>query len=336
MAVRVAAKRFFLASDWQHLHGGARPEVFRRAGSKVQAAARAEFWPAVRQQQEQSSKGEVALGGQEARLIVLSHGFMGGRRIQLTPFTYFRGIAAHLESSGFDVLITEVPATAKVSVRAEALCEQIAGWEKRGEGQRVTVLAHSMGGLDSRYAISRLGGDALVSSLLTVATPHHGSHVADFAMKCADGLHVCNMVQKLPVRLLSDAPGGGRCLTTAAMKEFNREVPNKDQVSYLSVGGHRGTGLRTSPELLATYLYLYSKEGPNDGLVSLRASRWGCYVGTLDMDHLHQINFPLPHRWVTGAPSYKDVLATWRWLAEVATSGAKVSKDSSTSPPRHD
>lgn len=40
---------------------------------------------------------------------------------------------------------------------------------------RVDVVAHSMGGLASRYYALKLGGDRTIRRLVTIATPHHGT-----------------------------------------------------------------------------------------------------------------------------------------------------------------
>eukprot|EP00928_Gymnodinium_smaydae_P022990 TRINITY_DN19141_c0_g1_i1.p1 TRINITY_DN19141_c0_g1~~TRINITY_DN19141_c0_g1_i1.p1 ORF type:complete len:348 (-),score=79.26 TRINITY_DN19141_c0_g1_i1:116-1159(-) len=262
-----------------------------------------------------ASSASKAAPAEDAKLpIVLAHGFFGGRCIPGSPIEYFRGIGADLSAAGHEVLLTEVPPTAHVSVRAEALLEQIQGWEAR-RGRRVAVLAHSMGGLDARFAASRLGGSSLLRTLLSISTPHRGSPVADALLRSGDALGLTSLLRTLPVSLLADLPTGGGCLCTEAAAEFNAQVPDAEGVRYLSVGGDRGSALRTSPELIPTHAYVSAQEGPNDGLVSVRSARWGIYLGTLDMDHLHQMNFPLPHRWLSGAPSYAEVLRTYRRLA---------------------
>lgn len=255
----------------------------------------------------------------EPKLLVLAHGFWGGRRIHWTPFDYWRGIVVDLESAGYEVLVAEVPPTSTVAERADSLAEQIASWDKRA-GRPVAVLGHSMGGLDVRYAISKLGAGSMIHTCMTVASPHRGSSVADLLMRQADRFELSRLVEELPIKFLADMPGGARCLTVEASEEFNRQVLDVDGVRYLSMGGSRGSVLRTSPELAAFYLYLENREGPNDGLVSVKSATWGEYVATLDMDHFHQVNFPLPHRWLSGAPSYQDVVASYRWVADLATS----------------
>jgi len=48
------------------------------------------------------------------------------------------------------------------------------------DGDGVTILAHSMGGLASRYYIEGLGGEEYVDSVVTLGTPHQGSLLATF------------------------------------------------------------------------------------------------------------------------------------------------------------
>src|SRR5436190_277798 len=48
---------------------------------------------------------------------------------------------------------------------------------------KVIIIAHSMGGLDARYMISRLGMADRVAALVTLSTPHHGSPYADWCLK---------------------------------------------------------------------------------------------------------------------------------------------------------
>jgi len=45
------------------------------------------------------------------------------------------------------------------------------------EGARVTIIAHSMGGLVARVALRSLGSD-VIKHIITLATPHHGTAIA--------------------------------------------------------------------------------------------------------------------------------------------------------------
>lgn len=48
-------------------------------------------------------------------------------------------------------------------------------------GERVNIVGHSMGGIDSRWYIEQNGGEEYVDTLVTLATPHHGTLTSRFA-----------------------------------------------------------------------------------------------------------------------------------------------------------
>ena len=58
--------------------------------------------------------------------------------------------------------------------------------------EKVNIIAHSKGGLDSRYAISILGMDKYTASLTTISTPHRGCILL---IKCAGCLK--NYIEEL-------------------------------------------------------------------------------------------------------------------------------------------
>src|SRR5438132_10757919 len=95
--------------------------------------------------------------------VVLAHGFLGFDHLALgaNRHAYFRGVAAQLEKMGVKVYSPRVPPAAAIATRAERLAELI----RALPDERVNIVAHSMGGLDARYAISRLGLADRVASL---------------------------------------------------------------------------------------------------------------------------------------------------------------------------
>jgi triacylglycerol lipase len=63
-------------------------------------------------------------------------------------------------------------------VYAEEVCDQVKEvWMAEGF-QEVDVIGHSMGGLDARYCVERLGGDKYVDDVVTMGTPHQGTYAA--------------------------------------------------------------------------------------------------------------------------------------------------------------
>src|SRR5262245_4428914 len=119
--------------------------------------------------------------------IVLHHGFLGvGFRAGPVDLSYFRGIDRALTSAGYPLIVSRVHPTAGIETRARQLKEIILRQMEilgRPRGERVVVVAHSMGGLDARYMITRLGMSDHVKALLTVSTPHRGTAYADWCVR---------------------------------------------------------------------------------------------------------------------------------------------------------
>src|SRR5262245_29941428 len=115
--------------------------------------------------------------------IVLVHGLLGYDEIRfagLTFFEYFTGITSHLRSSGNRVLVPRMSPTRGVAERAEQLKQFL---DRELPAKPVHLIAHSMGGLDSRYLITHLGMAERVRSLTTIGTPHRGSPFADWGIR---------------------------------------------------------------------------------------------------------------------------------------------------------
>src|SRR5580692_9842199 len=107
--------------------------------------------------------------------IVLVHGLLGFDRVGLGRFEfkrYFPGIEEQLEGAGHVVRVARLSRTRGVVARALELRRFI---RLQFPGQRVHLFAHSMGGLDARWMISKLDVADQVLSLTTIGTPHRGS-----------------------------------------------------------------------------------------------------------------------------------------------------------------
>ena len=208
--------------------------------------------------------------------VVLAHGFLGFD--QLAGRAYFRGIEERLAKTGARVYTPRVPPAASVAVRAQRLAELVRALPER----RVNIVAHSMGGLDARYAIAQLGLSDKVASLTTIATPHLGTPLADVGSKLL-GRFVRMLGRFFDLRAFVD-------LTTAQMEQFNRLNPNAPGVAYGSIVARSGQ-LRTHPLLWATHRYLSKRAGPNDGVVPAASQPWGDVLREIDADHWAQIGW---------------------------------------------
>lgn len=114
--------------------------------------------------------GDVVAAGTP---ILLVHGMGDNRSI----FTLLRRA---LRRRGFGRVITlnYSPFTQDVraaAARLERLVERTC--EETGY-ERVHVIGHSLGGVVARYYVQRMGGDARVHTLVTLGSPHSGTHAA--------------------------------------------------------------------------------------------------------------------------------------------------------------
>jgi triacylglycerol lipase len=216
--------------------------------------------------------------------IVLVHGLFGFDRIGIpgARFDYWRGIVKHLDSLGCHVHAVRLPPAASVPARAKQLVAAIDALPHA----RIDLIAHSMGGLDARYAISHLGLSSRVRSLVTVGTPHRGSPIADLVARGALK-HARSLVRAIGIPLEAID-----WLTTDGLAKFNHETPDVPGVRYACVVGglHRPDAAVPLP-LTAAHAYLKKVAGPNDGLVPISSQYWGETLAEIEADHFAQIGW---------------------------------------------
>ncbi|MFO0843348.1 MAG: hypothetical protein U0797_13275 [Gemmataceae bacterium] len=216
--------------------------------------------------------------------IVLVHGLFGfpGLRLGRLRFDYFHGVHSALEATGNRVAAAWLSPTGGVAVRAAQLRAFL---QRQFPGEPVHILAHSMGGLDARYMISRLDMAGSVLSLTTLGTPHRGSPFADWATRGLVRLVAPFFdAVKLPRDAFDD-------LTVACCKRFNEETPDAKGVRYYSVAA-RYTGTRFHPSWYLSAPIVQKAEGPHDGIVSGASASWGESCEVWEGDHVSLINWP--------------------------------------------
>lgn len=226
--------------------------------------------------------------------IILVHGLGGFDRIRLElarrhplQIDYFKGIADCLRSAGVPSVHTAaLPPGGSIEERAGALGQFIAD---RVREPKFHLIAHSMGGLDSRCYISHLGGAARVTSLTTLATPHRGSALANLTSE-----HLIDPILKLIGKIgrrswleeFRRSTAAHHDLRPSSCAEFNARTPDAPDVIYYSWAGAPPSsalhGILQLPAALLSHL-----EGvANDGLVSIASARWSGWRGTVPADHI--------------------------------------------------
>lgn len=228
--------------------------------------------------------------------IVLVHGATTkGSELKIGFFSlgeYFRNIPFFYALTGTPVFTAHLSTDGTIGERAAVLKNYL---ETETRGKMVNIVAHSLGGLDARYAVSVLGCRQ-IASITTIGTPHQGTPLANWAVR--------QMKNGSPwywfFRLLGYDMRQRRFLneiTTEFMRTvFNEKVRNVGDVRYFSVA----TSASFQTDTMSYFLYFPNKwlQGENhplaanghDGMVPKDSQVWGQLIDTQILDHLGQMN----------------------------------------------
>ncbi len=217
--------------------------------------------------------------------VILVHGI--AFRDETFFIKYWGNIPELLEKSGSKVFTGKQQAYGTIRNNAIQLKERVEEVLKKTGSKKVNIIAHSRGGLESRYMISMLGMDDKVASLTTLATPHRGSSMADYIIKHAADKKLMSAVFDFYARVIGDdnpeSLNAGIELTTAKMKDFNNTVQNSKSVYYQSYACAIDSSF-FNPMWKTMYDKIAESEGPNDGLVAVDSAKWGNFRGVVNCD----------------------------------------------------
>ena len=200
---------------------------------------------------------------------VINHLANHGVAVVTDGLHYFRGIKSFLDADGFSTHHTRVGFASRLAERSADLKAQVTDILKQTGAAKVHVIAHSMGGLDSRAMITRLGMADKVASLTTIGTPHHGTSFADYKLKRGGQELIEKVSNAVDFRGFED-------LTTEACRKFNDEARNAEAANgvyyqtYSASEGRDATFIFLQP----SWDIIKKEEGENDGLVSLTSQAW--------------------------------------------------------------
>lgn len=229
--------------------------------------------------------------------IVLVHGFFGYER--LFVWRMFDGVAAHLREKGVQVLQPQLHPTASIDQRARELEGSISG--AFGERAVVHIVAHSLGGLDSRYLASPggLNQGHRIRSITTLSTPHFGTPLADriprwltyLASRLAFILTFLPLLEPESQFLRLVAEDNWEALQQLVpeyiCEEFNPQIVDSPSTTYNSYAADISTVRPNMVSALRSRFIALSGvfDGPHDGIVPTDSCSWGDLIATLPCDH---------------------------------------------------
>ncbi|AUX35664.1 MULTISPECIES: triacylglycerol lipase [Sorangium] len=255
--------------------------------------------------------------------IVLAHGFFGFEDFAGAGYvSYFYNVKQTLAEGGEAVFTPSVDPFNSSEYRGAQLTARIEQILAETGHEKVNIIAHSQGGLDARVVAH--DRPDLVASVVTVATPHFGSKIADIALQLVADERLQDVLDDLLNAIgapLYDQIGEETSVfasleqfSTPGIEEFNAKYTDSPGVFYASFGGRtdRARGGRDCTTLAPVPFVAQFDEGldpvhpllsltetildggfgesiPNDGLVRARDARWGSFWGCLPADHFDEI-----------------------------------------------
>ena len=191
-----------------------------------------------------------------------------------------------LISQGYTVFRSKIDGFGTIESNAAALKNEVLGVLKKTNAEKVNIIAHSKGGLDSKYMIKELGMAKHVASLTTLCTPHHGSPVATGIMNLPKpAVKVLAAVINVSYRALGDKnPDSYNAgLELMRVKEPESETLNiAEGVMCQSFSATVPNGKEAQDFVMAipvVFSRFVEKDRATDGLVPRDSAIFGNYKG---------------------------------------------------------
>ena len=200
-------------------------------------------------------------------------------------FNYWGRTPAELEKNGAKIFYGEHESASSVPESARQIANKVLDIVREQNCGKVNIIAHSKGGLDTRYAVSMLGIAPYVASVTTVNTPHWGCEFADYLLskapqKMRESVAAgYNAALRKVGDLHPDFISAVTDLTASKCRALNKDMSGFDfkanGVYTQSVGS-----VMSRPEggrfpLNMSYMLVKAFDGKNDGLVGMNSFKWG-------------------------------------------------------------
>ena len=220
--------------------------------------------------------------------IILVHGIMLKEK---KYFKAFGKIEKILKEAGYHVYTSTTDGFGSIETNSVQLKKQIQEILEKEKTDKINIISHSKGGLDSKYMLENLDMVEHVASLTTLATPHKGSPIASALLKLPKFIiritaWNINAIYKL---FGDEHPDSYKvCLE---LKKQNDEIIklNEEVLSKVYCQSYSATMKNSKDDFLLMLPYKifnhYDKV-ENDGLVSKESSQFANFKGDCIEDSL--------------------------------------------------
>lgn len=207
--------------------------------------------------------------------LLLVHGvfFRDSERLN-----YWGRIPRELKRNGAEIFYGEHQSAAAVKESAAEISCRIKEILEETGAEKVNIIAHSKGGIDTKEAIVKMGMAPFIASLTTVNTPHRGCEFAEYLLNM--------MPEKAKNKLAEAYNSAARKFgdtspdflaavsdLTASAREAEQEIP--EGIFCQSVGSVLKSASGGKFPLNFSYHLVKFFDGENDGLVAEKSFKWG-------------------------------------------------------------
>lgn len=204
---------------------------------------------------------------------------------------YFADYEKFFQAQGCEISRVLFMENARVELRGIMLRDQARRFLAKYPGEKATIIAHSEGGIDARFAIKTLGLEN-ISSVVTIGTPHNGTTLADWVIHHRDaGSPLYWLVRVFGRYDLRELPFVGE-MTSSFMDRQKDKFDVVPGVKYGAAQGVCQTHCNWALKLLGFVSGTHLVGGPDtgDGIIPASSQKFGEDLGSYDLDHISEVN----------------------------------------------
>lgn len=222
--------------------------------------------------------------------FILVHG------IVIKDFKYLKAfgrIEKILRKEGYRVFTAKTDGFGTIENNAEQLKRYIEGVLARENAEKVNIIAHSKGGLDSKYMIKFLDMENSVASVTTLCTPHRGSPVATRILRMPKFFkRMASFWVNFAYKIFGDRKPDSLKVCEQLQAVADSEIVPldvSDKVYCQSYSATMESGKDDFIMRIPFTIFKHCDSERSDGLVSVSSSEFGNYRGDFPDGHFSHL-----------------------------------------------